>query len=174
MNNEENTKKKRGLRNMSQTTKWIITIALLAVAVFTVVMCAVSGNFSFKPGTVQANDKAPTETKAPQEKEDKEDKKATHKVLVSAGNGGSTDPSGSVTVEDWGSVTVNVTPNKGYKIQSVKVDGENMGAVSSYTLSYIKADHTIIVTFEKKPEPTPTPTPDDILSQIDDLFGDDE
>lgn len=175
MNNEEKTKKKSGLRNMSEQTKWIITGVLFVLAILTVIMCARSGNFTFKHGSVQAHDAPVVETKAPEDNEDKGDATVKHTVLVTAGNGGSVDPNGSVSVEDWGSLTVNITPSKGYEIQSVKIDGEDKGAVSSYTLSYIKEDHTIIATFQKKPEPTPTPTPeddiDDIVAGLSDLLG---
>ena len=89
---------------------------------------------------------------------------------------------GSVSVNNGASakkgetVTITVKPNEGYEIASVTVDGETQGAVSSYTLSYVKADHTVIATFEKKPEPTPTPTPEPtdggIFSELDKLFED--
>ena len=60
---------------------------------------------------------------------------------------------------------------------NVTVDGADQGAVETYTLSYVKGDHTVIATFEKKPEPTPTPTPEksdgSIFPGLDKLFGDD-
>ena len=97
-------------------------------------------------------------------------------MFVSAGNGGTASPNGSVEVEDWGSLSITFTPNEGYEIVSVTVDGQDQGAVESYTLSYVKDDHTVIATFEKKPEPTPTPTPEPsdggIFSGLDKLFGD--
>ena len=176
MSKKDKTEKK----SMSGTAKWLITVLLAILAVVTVVICVKGGNFTFKPGSVQANDDAAVEeTAAPDKDEDEPDETVKHKVFISAGNGGTSDPTGSVEVEDWGSLTINFTPNDGYEIASVMVDGEDQGAVESYTLSYVKADHTVIVTFEKKPEPTPTPTltpePTDggIFSGLDKLFGDD-
>ena len=89
-------------------------------------------------------------------------------MLVTAGNGGTTDPNGSVTVEDWGSVTISVTPKEGYEIQSVTVDGQDKGAVESYTLSNVTEDHSVIATFVKKVVPTPTPTPVPATPEPDD------
>ena len=173
MSKKDKTEKK----SMSGTVKWLITAALALLAVVTVVICIKGGNFTFKPGSVQANDDAAVEeTKAPDSDKNAPDETVTHKVFVSAGNGGTADPNGSVEVEDWGSLTMTFTPNEGYEVASVSVDGADQGAVESYTLSYVKEDHTVIVTFEKKPEPTPTPTPEPsdggIFSGLDKLFGD--
>ena len=173
MNKKDKTQKKN-ISDMSAKTKWAITALLAVVAVITVVLCAKGGNFTFKPGSVQANDAAVEETKAPEKNEDKGDETVNHKVFISAGNGGTASPTGNVEVEDWGSLTMNFTPNEGYEIASVSVDGEDQGSIESYTLSYVKDDHTVIVTFEKKPEPTPTPTPTDesVFPGLDRLFGD--
>ncbi len=155
---------------MSMGAKWTITILLAVIAVVTVILCAKSGNFTFKPGSVQANDEAVTESATPKD-EDKANENVTHKVFVSAGYGGTVDPKGNKEVPDWGSVTINITPNEGYIVKSVSVDGEDKGSLTSYTLSYITDDHTIVVTFEAEPEPTPTPSDtDDVYEQ---LFGDD-
>ena len=167
MKNAKKTKK----RGMSQGAKWFFTVLLLIIAVITVIFCVKSGNFSFKPGSVQAHDDPVTESKAPKDDDGKADSSLTHKVLITAGNGGSSDPAGSVEVDDWGSVTINFIPNSGYRVQSVKVDGEDKGAVDSYKLSYVKDDHTVVATFERIPEPTPTPDPDDIEAQVAALLG---
>ena len=166
MNNEN--KSKRGIRNMSMRTKWLITGGLCILAVLTVVLCAMDGCFDFKPGSVQANDKAAEESAAPASNIEGTTSGAKYKVLVTAGNGGSADPNGSITVDEWGSVTVSFTPNEGYEIQSVTVDGADKGAVESETLSYITADHSIMATFVKTPEPTPTVEPTADIPDIDD------
>lgn len=173
MSKKDKTEKK----SMSGTVKWLITALLAVLAVVTVVICVKGGNFTFKPGSVQANDDVTVEeTKTPDEDKDEPDETVKHRVFVSAGNGGTASPNGSVEVEDWGSLSITFTPNEGYEIVSVTVDGQNQGAVESYTLSYVKDDHTVIATFEKKPEPTPTPTPEPsdggIFSGLDKLFGD--
>lgn len=161
-------KKKHGIRNMSMKTKWLITGGLCVLAVLTVVLCYMDGCFDFRPGSVQANDKAVEESAAPVGNIDGAGSGAKYKVLVTAGNGGSADPNGSITVDEWGSVTVSFTPDEGYEIQSVTIDGEDKGAVESYTLSYITADHSIIATFAKLPEPTPTVAPTASIPDADD------
>lgn len=84
-----------------------------------------------------------------------------HTVLVSVGNGGSANPEGSVSVEDNGAITIGFTPDEGYEIKTVTVDGQDIGQKTSYTLSNIREDHTIMVTFDKIPEPSPSPEPTD-------------
>ena len=139
---------------MSMKTKWIITGILCVLAVLTVVVVAADGCFDFKPGSVQSNDKAVAESAAPDADKDTAKTGGTHTVLVTAGNGGTTDPNGSLTVEDWESVKINFTPNEGYEIQS-----KDMGAIESYELTNVTEDHSIIATFVKKAVPTPTPAP---------------
>lgn len=144
---------------MSMKTKWIITGILCALAVVTVIVVAADGCFDFKPGSVKSNNKAAVESAAPADNKDTAKSGTTHTVLVTAGNGGTTDPNGSLSVEDWESVTINFIPNEGYEIQTVTIDGQNKGAIESYTLSDVTEDHSIIATFVKKVVPTPTPAP---------------
>lgn len=153
------SKKSNNKSGMSMKTKWIITGILCVLAVLTVVVVAADGCFDFKPGSVQSNDKAVAESAAPAGDKDTAKTGGTHTVLVTAGNGGTTDPSGSLTVEDWESVKINFTRNEGYEIQSISVDGKDMGAIESYELSNVTEDHSIIATFVKKAVPTPTPAP---------------
>ena len=46
-------------------------------------------------------------------------------------------------------MTYKFTPNDGYVISKVIVDGKDVGRVSSYTFSNVKANHTLRVVFEK-------------------------
>lgn len=64
-------------------------------------------------------------------------------VTASAGSGGSISPSGSVSVAYGGSQTFTITPNPGYRVRDVLVDGVSVGAVKSYTFSNVQAAHTI-------------------------------
>lgn len=121
------SKKSNNKSGMSMKTKWIITGILCVLAVLTVVVVAADGCFDFKPGSVQSNDKAVAESAAPDADKDTAKTGGTHTVLVTAGNGGTTDPNGSLTVEDWESVKINFTPNEGYEIQSISVDGKGYG-----------------------------------------------
>jgi len=73
----------------------------------------------------------------------------TYNITASAGLGGSISPSGTITVNYGDSKTFTITPNTGYHISDVKVDGKSVGAVSTYTFTNITDNHTIEVTFEK-------------------------
>lgn len=76
-----------------------------------------------------------------------EDPSQIHTITATAGEGGSIDPSGSVQISDGRSRTFTITPDAGYFIQEVKVDGESKGTPSTYTFSNVKEDHNIAVTF---------------------------
>ena len=76
-----------------------------------------------------------------------EDPSQIHTITATAGEGGSIDPSGAVQITDGKSRTFTITPDAGYFIQEVKVDGESKGTPSTYTFSNVKEDHNIAVTF---------------------------
>ena len=69
-------------------------------------------------------------------------------ITASAGSNGSISDAGVTTVCRDGSKTYTITPNSGYHIVSVLVDGASVGAVSTYTFNSITASHTINATFE--------------------------
>jgi hypothetical protein len=69
-------------------------------------------------------------------------------ITASAGAGGSINPSGSVSVQKSQAKTFLITPNTGYIITDVLVDGVSMGAVTEYTFSSVSEDHTITAVFE--------------------------
>lgn len=74
-------------------------------------------------------------------------------ITVTAGKGGTISPSGSVRVREGGSLALTITPDKGYVVSNVKVDGKSVGAVKSYTLTNVMGSHTITVTFRKAGSP---------------------
>lgn len=153
-------KTKKSRKHMSMGTKWIITFILFILAIATVIICARSGAFHFEAGRVSANDNDTeiTENDSQAEESAAEDGEASkYTVFVTAGNGGTANPSGSVTVDSWDSINFSFTPDEGYEIESVTLDGEDLGAIDSYTLSYIDANHTIVVTFDKETKPTDDP-----------------
>ncbi|MGL5378464.1 alpha-L-fucosidase [Clostridium sp.] len=73
----------------------------------------------------------------------------THTITATAGENGTITPSGTISLEEGSSQTFNFTPNAGYKVQDVIVNGVSLGAMDSYTIENIKADTTINVTFTK-------------------------
>ena len=77
-------------------------------------------------------------------------KVATFVITPTAGAGGTITPGTPQTVNYGGSATFTITPDTGYVIDDVKVDGvSNPAAVTagSYTFSNVTANHTIAATF---------------------------
>ena len=68
-------------------------------------------------------------------------------IRATAGAGGSITPSGDVSVRAGANQTFTITPNRGYAVSDVKIDGRSIGAVRSYTFENISASHTIEVQF---------------------------
>ncbi len=71
-------------------------------------------------------------------------------ITAAAGAGGLIMPSGTIYLNYGESKSFTITPNIGYKISDVKVDGNSVGSVSSYTFTNITSNHTISATFEKQ------------------------
>ncbi len=69
-------------------------------------------------------------------------------ITATAGAGGSISPTGATVVNKGANQSYTITPNSGYAIEEVKVDGVSKGALSSYTFDDVKAGHTITVTFK--------------------------
>ena len=70
-------------------------------------------------------------------------------IKATAGAGGSISPSGSVSVREGRDQTFTITPDKGYAVSTVKIDGKSIGAVKSYTFENVSRTHTIEVVFVK-------------------------
>ena len=70
-------------------------------------------------------------------------------ITASAGTGGSISPSGSVSVREDTDKTFTITPDSGYHISDVLVDGKSVGAVTSYTFEDVQKKHTIEAVFAK-------------------------
>lgn len=85
---------------------------------------------------------APLETAAP----------ATHTIMAGAASNGTISPAGAVSVADGSSKTFTITPNSGYEINEVIVDGSRKGNLDSYTFQNIGLNHTIVASFKKQGE----------------------
>ncbi|MFH0916227.1 MAG: InlB B-repeat-containing protein, partial [bacterium] len=70
-----------------------------------------------------------------------------HTISASAGAQGSISPIGDTSVADGADQTYTITPDPGYHVEDVLVDGASVGAVTSYTFTSVIADHTISATF---------------------------
>ena len=70
-------------------------------------------------------------------------------IKATAGAGGSISPSGNVSVREGRAQTFTITPDKGYAVSNVKIDGKSIGAVKSYTFKNVRRNHAIEVIFTK-------------------------
>ena len=73
----------------------------------------------------------------------------TYTITASAGANGGISPSGTATVNHGANASYTITPNAGYEIDKVLVDGINMGAVGTYTFVNVVENHTINATFKQ-------------------------
>ena len=70
-------------------------------------------------------------------------------IMVTVRGNGSVSPSGWANVPIGGDQTFTITPDKGYAVAKVLIDGQSVGAVTSYTFRGITEGHTIEVIFMK-------------------------
>ena len=73
----------------------------------------------------------------------------THVITATAGPHGSISPSGDVQVLYGEEQSFEITPDSGYTVDDVAVDGESVGARTTYTFEGVDADHTIAATFKE-------------------------
>ena len=72
-----------------------------------------------------------------------------HTIRAISGLNGSISPSGWTSVRHGWEQTFAITPDKGYAVAKVLVDGKSVGSVKSYTFKNVTKDHTIEVVFMK-------------------------
>ena len=72
-----------------------------------------------------------------------------HTIRAIFGLNGSISPSGWTSVRHGWDQTFTITPDKGYAVAKVLVDGKSVGSVKSYTFKNVTKDHTIEVVFMK-------------------------
>jgi subtilisin family serine protease len=69
-------------------------------------------------------------------------------ITASAGANGAISPCGGVLVNGGASKTFTITPNGGYRVDAVIVDGVSNGVVTTYTFTNVTANHAISATFK--------------------------
>ena len=74
-------------------------------------------------------------------------KQITYNIVASAGAHGTIDPVGTVEVNYNADTTFTITPDEGYQIATLKVDGKEVDTASTYKFEKVTANHTISVTF---------------------------
>lgn len=70
-------------------------------------------------------------------------------ITATAGEHGEISPSGDVYVYDYNDQTFEITPDEGYEIDTLKVDGKAVDITTSYTFKIVDTNHTIEVTFKQ-------------------------
>ena len=90
-------------------------------------------------------------------------------ITATADEHGKIAPASAVTVPKGESKTFTITPDSGYRIKDVLVDGVSVGAVSTYTFENVVENHTIHATFARKH--TPTPSKPTVEIEDDDALG---
>jgi len=78
----------------------------------------------------------------------------TYAISSSAGEGGSISPSGTTNVTHGNNQTYTITPNSGYAIETLTVDGLPITPVLSYTFNCVTELHSISATFKQLFNPT--------------------
>ena len=71
----------------------------------------------------------------------------TYTLTSSAGAGGSISPLGDTTVVEGGDRTFTITPNAGYHVATLTVDGSPVAPAQSYTFTDVTQAHTISAAF---------------------------
>ncbi len=71
-------------------------------------------------------------------------------VTATAGNGGIITPSGQITVMHGESSSFTITPDTGFEIEDVIVDGMSVGVISAYTFNNVTSDRSIEARFIRK------------------------
>lgn len=76
------------------------------------------------------------------------DTSVRYTIYASAGTGGAITPFGITQLPAGGSQIYMILPESGWRVDSVSVDGVNVGAVDSYVFTDVRANHTIYVSFK--------------------------
>ena len=69
-------------------------------------------------------------------------------ITASTGANGAISPTGVVTVDSGATQLFTITPDNGYEIDAIVVDGTSTGNESLYSFTNVTANHTIVVTFK--------------------------
>jgi hypothetical protein len=72
---------------------------------------------------------------------------ATYTIIATAGSGGSIAPQGNVAVDQGSDITFTITPDAGYSVYEVLVDGNVIDITTTYTFSNVSSNHTIAIDF---------------------------
>lgn len=99
---------------------------------------------------------------------EKEPPKVYTVAAAVATNGGIITPTGASPVPAGSWIGYAITPDRGYRVRMVYVDGEAIGAATSYNFTDVQKDHTISAEFEPDPAQAQTNQNQTGQSQVDD------
>lgn len=80
---------------------------------------------------------------------DRDDEQHRHTISATSERYGSISPSGNVDVRYLSDQTFRITPNRGYRVSDVRVNGQSMGPVTRYTFRDVTANHSIDVVYDE-------------------------
>ena len=86
----------------------------------------------------------------------------TYTITVTQSANGTISPASADNISQGSDLTFTITPDSGFQIADVLVDGASVGTVSSYSFTNIISNHSITATFEETsatPSPSATPFP---------------
>lgn len=83
---------------------------------------------------------------------------ATFAITATAGANGSVTPGGVTNVAQGGSQAYAITPDIGYDVETLIIDGGSVATSTTYTFTNVQAIHTIHATFALLPTPPVTHT----------------
>ena len=84
-------------------------------------------------------------------------------ITPTAGPNGTIEPSGDVAVMQGSTQEFTITPDDGYEIENIEVNGVSIGALDKYPFSNVTSDHTISVSFSRLPTAIKGPAEEDRL-----------
>lgn len=99
---------------------------------------------------------------------EKEPPKTYTVAAAVATNGGIITPTGASPVPAGSWIGYAITPDRGYRVRMVYVDGEAISAATSYNFTDVQKDHTISAEFEPDPAQSQTNQNQTGQSQVDD------
>jgi hypothetical protein len=80
----------------------------------------------------------------------------TFTITPTCGDHGTISPDAALTLDEGDDASFTITPDAGYHVADVLVDGQSVGAVPSYEFTDLAADHTISASFAWTKLPTST------------------
>lgn len=77
----------------------------------------------------------------------------SYQLMINCGDGGNVDPQGIIVLAAGSALTITITPDTGYEIADVLLDGKSLGKLGTYTFEQISANHMLNASFQKTETP---------------------